>query len=131
MWLDDRAERNSESRAISYSVKYIRSKFKRVKWIQSFADERCGGLGIVYQACSFNFYGEHKSIFWELDDVWYHNVIMTNGSDQSKNARFLRQNKDRATAHDLRQFRYIRFVDQKWKKKCLLKEKPYPKHYLE
>ena len=53
MWLNDKAKRNSESMAISYSIKYIKGKFKTIKWIQSFADERCGGLGIVYQACSF------------------------------------------------------------------------------
>ena len=70
MWIDDKAGRNSESMAISYAVRYIRSKFKKVKWIQSFADERCGGLGIVYQAANFKFYGEHSSIFWELDNEW-------------------------------------------------------------
>jgi len=48
MWLDDKAERNSESKAISYSLKYIRGKYPKIKWIQSFADERCGGFGIVY-----------------------------------------------------------------------------------
>ena len=43
MWLDDKAGSNSESMAISYSIKYIKRKYPRVKWIQSFADERCGG----------------------------------------------------------------------------------------
>jgi hypothetical protein len=32
---------------------------------------------------------------------------------------------------ELRQFRYIFFIDKRWKKKCLLEQKPYPKHYLE
>ena len=45
MWLDDKAERNSESMAISYSIKYIKGKYPKVKWIQSFADERCWLLG--------------------------------------------------------------------------------------
>ena len=43
MWFDDKAERNSESKALSYCIKYIRSKFKSIQWIQSFADQRCGG----------------------------------------------------------------------------------------
>jgi hypothetical protein len=38
---------------ISYAVRYIRSKFNKIKWIQSFADERCGGFGIVYQGANF------------------------------------------------------------------------------
>lgn len=129
MWMDDRAERNSESRAISYSLRYIRSKFPKIKWIQSFADERCGGLGIVYQACSFSYYGEHIAIFWELDGEVYHNSLMTRNPKLSKSAAYLQANKERATSEKLRQFRYIFFIDKRWKKRCLLEEKPYLKHY--
>lgn len=138
MWLSDEIESlYPESRAISFSIKYIKRKFPKIKWIQSFADERCGGFGIVYQACSFNYFGEHTSTFWELDDIVYHNTSMTvsEKSTRYKNnvggCRYLQTNKEKATKHDLRQFRYIKFINQKWIKKCLLKEKPYPKHYAE
>lgn len=129
MWLDDKAESNSESKAISYSLKYIRSKFKKIKWIQSFADERCGCFGIVYQACSFGFYGEHVSTFWTVYGEVYHNSLMTRNPKLSKSAKFLQDNKELATSEELRQFRYIKFIDKRWKKKCLLKEKPYLKYY--
>ena len=129
MWLDDKAERNSESKAVSYSLRYIRSKFPKIKWIQSFADERCGCFGIVYQACSFSFYGEHVSTFWTVDGEVYHNSLMTRDPKLSKSAKFLQDNKERATSEELRQFRYIFFIDKRWKKKCLLKERPYLKHY--
>jgi hypothetical protein len=129
MWLDDKAERNSETMAISYSLRYIRSKFPKIKWIQSFADERCGCLGIVYQAASFSYYGEHVSTFWTLDGEVYHNSLMTRDPKLSKSAKFLQDNKERATSEELRQFRYIKFIDKRWKKKCLLKEQPYPKYY--
>jgi len=129
MWLDDKAERNSESKAISYSIKYIKSKFPKVKWIQSFADERCGCFGIVYQAASFDFYGEHISKFWTLNGEVYHNSLMTRNPKLSKSAKMLQANKDKATSEELRQFRYIKFLDMRWKKKCLLKEKPYLKYY--
>lgn len=43
MWLDDVAPRNSESRALSYAFKFIKRACPRVAWVQSFADERCGG----------------------------------------------------------------------------------------
>ena len=131
MWLDDVAPRNSESRAISYSVKFIKRKFPSVKWIQSFADERCGGFGIVYQACSFDYFGEHISTFWELDGVVYHNSLMTRDRKLSKSAAVIQDGKDRAISYDLRQFRYIKFLDQREKKNCTLKPAPYPKHYLE
>jgi len=137
MWLSDEIEsKYPESRAISYSIKYIKRKFPKIKWIQSFADERCGGFGIVYQACSFNYFGEHSSTFWELDSVVYHNTSMTvsKKSQRYKNnvggCQYLQINKEKATQHDLRQFRYIKFINQKWKKKCFLKEMPYPKHYI-
>jgi len=129
MWLSDEAPRNSESMAISYSIKYIKGKMPKIKWIQSFADERCNRYGIVYQACSFNFYGEHESVFWTLNGEVFHNIIMTNTKNVSKAAANLQKNKDKATSEKLRQFRYIKFLDQRWKKKCLLKEEPYPKHY--
>jgi hypothetical protein len=136
MWLSDEIEiKYPESRAISFSIKYIKRKFPKIKWIQSFADERCGGFGIVYQACSFDFYGEHTSTFWELENIVYHNTSMTvsKTSQRYKNniggCQYLQINKEKATKHDLRQFRYIKFLNQKWKKKCLLEQKPYIKHY--
>lgn len=131
MWLDDKAERNSESKALSHSIKYIKLKYPKIKWIQSFADERCGCFGIVYQAASFSFYGEHVSTFWTVDGEIYHNSLMTRDPKLSKSAKFLQDNKERATSEKLRQFRYIKFIDKRWKKKCLLKEKPYPKYYKE
>lgn len=131
MWLNDKAPRNSESKAISYSIKYIRSKYKTVKWIQSFADERCGGFGIVYQGANFEFYGEHNAIFWTLDNEIYHNSLMTRNPKLSKSAAFLQEHKERATSEQLRQFRYLYWIDQKWKNKVRLKRKPYPKHYAE
>jgi hypothetical protein len=129
MWFDDKAERNTESKAISYSIKYIRSKFKTVKWIQSFADERCGGLGIVYQAANFKFYGEHTNIMWEFENEIFHNSIVTNNNRGKKAELEAKNLKEKAKKFELRQFRYIYFLDQKSIKNCLLKEKPYPKHY--
>ena len=127
MWIADNVGKYPESKSISYSIKYIRKKYPNIKWIQSFADERCGGFGIVYQACSFNYFGEHKSVFWEIDGEVYHNSILTNNKRKAKYK--LKDKKKDAIKKELRQFRYIKFLDQREKKKCLLKEQPYPKHY--
>tara|TARA_R110002124_G_C8792049_1_gene501703 strand:+ start:87 stop:794 length:708 start_codon:yes stop_codon:yes gene_type:complete len=135
MWIADNVGDYPESKAISYSIKYIKGKLKTIKWIQSFADERCGGLGIVYQASSFKFYGEHTSSFWEFENTMYHNTSMTvsKKSQRYKNnvggCRYLQTNKEDAIKHDLRQFRYIKFLDKSWIKKCTKKEQPYLKHY--
>ena len=131
MWFDDRAERNTESKAISYSIRYIRSKYKTVKWIQSFADERCGGLGIVYQAANFKFYGEHTNVMWEFENEIFHNSIVTNNARGKKKELESKNWKDTATQFTFRQFRYIYFINQRCIKDCLLNEMPYPKHYNE
>jgi len=130
MWIDDKAGRNTESRAISYSIKFIKKAHPAVWWIQSFADERCGCWGIVYQASNFGYYGEHKSVFWELDGVTYHNISASAKRDKAGDSGiYLQDNIDRATRHTFRQFRYLYFIKQKYKKDCLLKEQPYPKYY--
>lgn len=130
MWLDDVAPRNSESRAISYSVKLLKRTRPRVEWVQSFADERCGCLGVVYQACSFLYLGEHTSTFWELDGEMFHNIAMTVRGDElekRKGAAKLQRNAARATRHDLRQFRYWRSLRGNPAKRLVLKPQPYPK----
>jgi len=127
MWIDDKAPRNSESMAISYAVRLIRGKYKKIKWIQSFADERCGMLGIVYQAANFKYFGFHNSTFWKIGDEVYHNNIVTNGARKAK--RILETKMQDAEKMDLRQFRYIYFINQKCIKDCQLTQMPYPKHY--
>jgi hypothetical protein len=131
MWIADDVGNYPESKAISYSIKYIKGKLKTIKWIQSFADERCGGLGIVYQACSFRFYGEHISSFWELDGETFHNSIKTSEKAGRRGYNLLNnpENKDRVKHYELRQFRYIKFLDKRWIKRCTKKEQPYLKHY--
>jgi adenine modification enzyme len=129
MWLHDDAPRNSESMALSYSIKYINGKHRQIKWIQSFADERCGCFGIVYQAANFLYYGEHTSIFWTLENEVYHNSLMTRDPKLSKSAAHLQANKDLATSEKLRQFRYIYWIDRRWATRCRLEKQNYQKHY--
>lgn len=130
MWLHDRMPRNSESRAISYSIKVIRRLYPQVQWVQSFADERCGGAGIVYQACSFDFVGSHESKFYELDGDWYHEICKTAKSRSGHRGRHLRANLDRATVHHFKQYRYVKFFNKRARKRLnqkLFKVQPYPK----
>jgi hypothetical protein len=128
MWIDDVAPRNTESQVISYAIRYIRGVRKKTQWIQSFADERCGRFGVVYQAANFEYYGEHTSKFWELDGEIFHNIAMTVRTRRMPKEVWLQENKDRATCYDLRQFRYIYWIDQRQKKNVLLTKQAYPKH---
>lgn len=128
MWLDDFAPHCSESRALSCAFKFIRRRYPKIKWVQSFADERCGKFGAVYQAAGFRYYGEHMGRFWELDGVVYHDSILTDSRKELTPAGSrLRANKERAIRLDLRQFRYIYFMAPRFAKGVKLKEQPFPK----
>lgn len=127
MWLDDLAPHCSESRALSHAIKFIRRRYPKVKWIQSFADERCGKFGAVYQAAGFAYYGEHIATFWELDGVTYHNSLMTRDPTLSRSAAILQEGRERAVASDLRQFRYLYWLAPRFERQCRLKRLPFPK----
>ena len=129
MWIDDIAPRNTESRAISCSIKFIRGRLPKIKWIQSFADERCGLFGTVYQAAGFTFHGEHSSVFWELDGETFHNIIATakHRAVTGSKGEHLQANISRATRFELRQFRYLKFLKPRFAKGCRHPVRPYPK----
>ena len=131
MWLDDKLPRNSESRAISMALTYIKQRYPKIAWVQSFADERCGRYGVVYQACNFLYCGEHTSIFWELNGEMYHNSLMTRNPELTPKAKIIQDGKGMAIPHKLRQFRYIFFLKKSFRKRLLLKVSSYPKHASE
>lgn len=131
MWMDDRLGRNTESRAISYSIKLLRKSWPHLGWLQSFADERCGCLGVVYQASNFWFLGSYESTFYELDGEVFHKIAATvRGEELAKraNAQRLQARINEARQFKLKQFRYFLPL-KKWAiKNLLLKREPYPKH---
>ncbi|WP_211224858.1 hypothetical protein [Neptunomonas japonica] len=130
LWVHDKMPKNTESRVMSYALKTIKLIHPSVQWVQTFADERCGGGGVVYQACNFDFIGSHFSTFYELDGEWYHELAKTRGSKGGVRGRHLKANFHRATAHKFQQFRYIRFLNKRARKRLntkLFSSKPYPK----
>ncbi len=127
MWLDDAALKNSESKAISYAIKYIKKVCPKIAWIQSFADERCKCLGVTYQAANFLYFGHHKTGFYELDGQAYHPMLLTAHEKCGKRGRYLKENLHRAIRHNLLQFRYIYFIKRSWLARCKVSPLPYPK----
>lgn len=126
MWLSDDLPRNSESRAISASIRYIRKRYPKIAFIQSFADGRLGGCGIVYQAANFLYYGSHNSVFWVLPDGTYvHNINMTDTVNNY--ARIAQTQKHLAKQVTHTQYRYIYWLDKRLQAKCKLPQLPYPK----
>lgn len=127
MWVSDLCPRNTEFQAISYCIKVLVKANRSLKWIQSFADERCGLYGVVYQAANFDYYGEHKSIFWDYCGEVYHNVAMTTNPPRNQKEADLQKNKENATRYELRQFRYIFFCKKSFRNQCQIGRQPYPK----
>lgn len=113
MWVHDSQPHNTESRIISYALRYIKHAYPAVKWIQSFADERCGRAGVVYQASNFECIGTHLSTFYELDGEFYHAICMNTVTRGGKRSEVLHANRHRAIAHQFKQYRYIRFLDKR------------------
>lgn len=131
MHLQDVAPKNSESQAIAACIKVLRALNRRLEWVQSFADERCGRNGIVYQAANFLFCGSHSSVFWELDGEVFHNIAMTCTTSKCgrKGALKLQPRREEAKRMELRQFRYILPLHPSVRGRLLLPVMPYPKHY--
>lgn len=131
MWVHDSQPRNTESRVISYALRLIKRIYPTVRWVQSFADERCGRAGVVYQAANFEYIGSHTTEFYELDGEFYHRIAMTAGHRGGNRGEHLRMNKDRVKRHLIRQYRYIYFVDARARQSLNLKRfhfQPFPKH---
>lgn len=126
MWLSDKAPRNSESRSLAYAVRWLRRALPRIRWIQSFADERCGGWGVVYQAANYVYVGHHLSSFWTLDGKAFHHLLTTAHRD-SPRGRYLAANRERAERHSYRQFRYIFFVKPGARRDLRMTVRPHPK----
>lgn len=128
MWISDEMPRNTESAAIAQSIHYIKAVRPRVAWIQSFADERCSRLGVVYQAANFLYCGFHVSTFYELDGRFFHNSLATRQRiDNRASARTIQGGLDRATRYDFRQFRYVKFLKRGWQHRLRYPVLPYPK----
>jgi hypothetical protein len=79
LWVDDFLGGNTETVLLSASWQIIKNKYKNIKAVQSFADGRLG-VGTIYKASSFKYYGFEESLFFENVDTkeTYHQVPFGN-----------------------------------------------------
>lgn len=133
LWLRDEKPPNTTSRAIACALRLVRQQRPRVQWVQSFADERCGKLGGVYQACSFLYCGEHTGTFYDIDGTVVHKSMLERPGVDKRGWRagprvaWAQANRDRAVPVTFRQFRYVKFLDRRARSRLLLPVLPYPK----
>lgn len=126
LWVHDKCPKNTESRVLRFAFTLIRCIRAKVRWVQSFADERCG-CGIVYQAANFLFLGSHATVFYRLDGEWYHDMLLTAHKKGGDRGRKIRANLHRAETFKFRQFRYIYFLQPKYRAGLRFTVQPYPK----
>jgi len=129
LWVSDELPKNSESKIISLMFKWIKENDKNIKWVISFADGVMGKVGTIYQATNFVYTGYNKK-----GGLW----ITKNGERHHAVSLFKKYGDvNRATLeHHLGtplyrvvggQFRYIYFLDKRYKKKLTIPQLPYPK----
>jgi hypothetical protein len=126
LWISDELGKNAETILISKAFSIIKRKMPQIKLVQSFADGRLG-VGTIYKAASFNYYGFHLTKFFQdiktnnfYHDVPFHNTKRLN-SMLFKNKLYLDK---RLKCYIVKTYRYIYLLDRKTKIK--LKQKPYP-----
>ena len=128
MAFSDRLPKNSESRALSISMKMIKKNYPFVKWILTFADATSCGDGTIYRACGFLLVGVNKNTtIHEMPDGYLiSNIAMRKSSGfqkkylgrvyygQAEAERVAKREKGAKLKKGF-QIRYIKFLDDNFK----------------
>ena len=128
MAFSDKLPRNSESRALSISMKMIKKNYPFVKWILTFADATSCGDGTIYRACGFLLVGinKNKTIYEMPDGYLISNIAMRKSPGfqkkylgrvfygQSEAESFAKKEKGAVLKKGF-QIRYIKFLDDNFK----------------
>lgn len=144
MAFDDVLPRNSESRAISMSMKLIKRNAPHVKWIISFADGCQCGDGTIYRASNFVLTGmkKNKSLYRLKTGEVIHKITLQSSPMQPRpelggrtlydvsGGTYSVKEWERITgAKPIEgfQLRYIYFIDKKYRERLTVPEIPFSK----
>ena len=131
MAFSDVLPRNSESRALSISMKMIKKNYPFVNWILTFADATSCGDGTIYRACGFHLVGVNKNntIYEMPDGALISNIAMRMSTTfqtkyigkmvYDKGVQIAKKEKGAVLKKGF-QIRYIKFLDEKYKKDLTL-----------
>lgn len=146
MALADWLPKNSESRAISVTMKLLRKHYPNLKWVVSFADGMQCGHGTIYQASGFLLTGISSGSMIELPDdlaklagsKYAHRMsLQTKTSHLSKEVLRRTGGKNLTIEASAEMFggrvvpgfmfRYVYFLDPAWRDKLAVPVIPYSK----
>lgn len=126
LWVDDVLGKNTETMFLSATFTLIKNNYPNIVAIQSFADGRLG-VGTIYKASNFKYYGFDKSLFFDNGKEVFHKVPLENTKRPSG---FMKKNlyviTNNVKAFYVNTYRYI--MPLKKKIKIKLKEQPYPEY---
>lgn len=126
LWISDVLGKNAESIFISSTFNLLKKDAPHIDAVQSFADGRLG-VGTIYKATNFRYYGYHKTLFFEnkKTGVVYHKVLLQNTNRMTsflgKNIEYL---DGLLVPFYVKTYRYIYLLNKS--ANVLLKEQPYP-----
>ena len=133
MAFDSVLPRNSESRAISMSIKLLKKYAPQVKWIISFADACSCGDGTIYRASNFILTGIKENLnLAELPDGTRVHKMTLGGLtffDVTGGTYNFKKYLDYVGARPIPgfQLRYMYFIDPKCRKRLTVPEIPFSK----
>lgn len=144
MAFDSVLPRNSESRAISQSIKLIKKNAPHIKWIISFADGCQCGDGTIYRASNFVLTGikENEALYQLPNGEVIHQLTLQSSPTQARpelNGKSLydvsggtysiKRWKELSGAKAIKgyQFRYIYFIDKLYRERLTVPEIPFSK----
>lgn len=129
MAFDDILPKNSESRAISVSIKLLKRHAPHIKWMISYADGAQCGSGTIYRASGFYIsnINKNKTILKLKNGVIVADKTLNDSKYiiQGKGAGWFKRNG--AKPLDGYQIRYIYFIDKTYKDKLTVPIIPYSK----
>ena len=77
LWVDDVLGKNTETMFLSATFTIIKNKYPEIVLVQSFADGRLG-VGTIYKASNFGYYGKTTSRFFDNGNETFHKVPLEN-----------------------------------------------------
>lgn len=144
MAFDSVLPRNSESRAISQSIKLIKKNAPHIKWIISFADGCQCGDGTIYRASNFVLTGikENEALYRLPSGEVVHQLTLQSSPKQprpelggrclydvSGGTYSLKRWQEISGAQPIKgfQLRYIYFIDKSYRRRLTVPEIPFSK----
>jgi hypothetical protein len=126
LWISDELGKNAETILISKALSIMKRKMPQIKLVQSFADGRLG-VGTIYKASSFNYYGFHLSRFFKNveNNDFFHKILFENTKNPTTMLKYNKLYLDKKLkCYMVKTYRYIYLLNRKTKIK--LQQQPYP-----